>query len=392
MRALVLLLILQTAGRAQSAYDLALAALRASEADTALALANQEITSNPLDARFHFIKGSALSRAFAKGQETTESINQQVLANYSKAIELNPQYGAAYASRSGALGSAGRYAEGLQDAETALKYATDPRDRAVAYYGMGFNLGFLGRTREALKAYEMSASADNTYGRAHYGKGKILSALKMWKESLSELDQAAKLNPHMTGVWAYRAATLVNLERDVEAKTSAERALVEHPGDPRSHLARALVHWWAKEFAEALAGADRAIEMEREYSEAYLLRGYSLEALGRTREAVETYIASPDPVIAAAGKKLMLLNGAASSVGPGRYKCSDSSTTLYNIGGGPQLGPSPAEKCAEAVMNDLQNGTYMSSDKLDRLIQVLGPPSLRRAKSRRSPSTEKSRR
>jgi hypothetical protein len=70
MKTLVLLLLLNTMVGAQTTVKLAIEALRAKQADTAIALSNRLIESDPRDPGFYFIKVLALDLALdaAKGE------------------------------------------------------------------------------------------------------------------------------------------------------------------------------------------------------------------------------------------------------------------------------------------------------------------------------------
>ena len=80
------------------------------------------------------------------------------IINFTKAIELDPKYAAAYNGRGGAYGSLKKYPEAIADCTKAIKL--DPTD-AIAYNNRGIAYKALGKTIEAEADFAKAKSLKN---------------------------------------------------------------------------------------------------------------------------------------------------------------------------------------------------------------------------------------
>ena len=127
-----------------------------------------------------------------------------------------------------------------------------------ALYGKGATLFLLERYEESVEAYEQAiqASLDHPDARYFYGKANALRHLQRYDESLAAYDEAIRLNPHRVRVYKEKADILLKLER----------------------------------YTEAVKVLDQLTKIDRENAaEHYLLKGQTLEKLGRYIDAIEAY-------------------------------------------------------------------------------------------------------
>ncbi len=82
---------------------------------------------------------------------------------------------------------------------------------------------------------------------------------------------------------------LVQEKKFAEALECYSKAIELDSKDPILYSNRSLMHSNLNEFDLALIDADKAIEINPNYSKAYLRRGKALEGLGRIEEALNTY-------------------------------------------------------------------------------------------------------
>lgn len=148
--------------------------------------ASHPLALRPIFQEDPFLKADALRKA-GKNEEALQAVNE--------ALRINPNRGEAYSLRSGIEGNLQHYAEGVKDAEIAIKLSKTARQRAMAAYNKGFNLTGLDQKQAALEAYKLALRFDPSYSMAHFGRGKLFYFLGMWKESKAELDLSKRPNP-----------------------------------------------------------------------------------------------------------------------------------------------------------------------------------------------------
>ena len=89
--------------------------------------------------------------------------------------------------------------------------------------------------------------------------------------------------------WKDKGNLLVQEQKFAEALECYSKAIELDSNDPILYSNRSLMHSNLNEFDLALIDADKAIEINPNYSKAYLRRGRALEGLGRNEEALNTY-------------------------------------------------------------------------------------------------------
>jgi tetratricopeptide (TPR) repeat protein len=134
------------------------------------------------------------------------------LKAYDKAIELKPDFAAAWSNRGFLLGELGRYDEALKANDKAIELKPDD---ATAGYNRGLALRKLGRYDEALKAYDKTIELKPDFAAAWDNKGFLLDKLGRYDEALEAHNKAIKLKPDYANAW-YNKACAYSLKGDKE--------------------------------------------------------------------------------------------------------------------------------------------------------------------------------
>jgi TolB-like protein/Tfp pilus assembly protein PilF len=217
-----------------------------------------------LEAYDYVLRGSAYFLRF------TKEANAQARQMFEKAIELDPQYAAAYA----ALGMAYytdwvlSWSENPQTMEQAFtlarravalddfvpgahfllglahlhrkqyEQAIAEEERALAlapsavfgHIGLGFVLTCVGRLEEAIKLTERAIRLDpHNAGRYAWDLGHAYYVLRRYEEALAALQQTLTWNPNYLPAHARLAAVYSELGREVEARAEAAMVLQISP-------------------------------------------------------------------------------------------------------------------------------------------------------------------
>lgn len=190
------------------------------------------------------------------------------------------------------------YADELQgDYDQSLRkltqaFALAPSDSSIIA-SMGVCLSKLGRAQEALAAFDTAIGMSPNYALAHSGRGLMLAALMDVERAREALERAVALDPG----FAEPVAALAGLASDRgdydSARAYATRALELEPNQPTATLALA--------YLDHRDGRNDAVisRLERLFAEsnlttlhranAQLLLADALDAVDRTREALEAY-------------------------------------------------------------------------------------------------------
>lgn len=137
---------------------------------------------------------------FAAGLEQQQAGKlDQALANYTRAIDLRPDFAEAYLRRGHALLALGFPDTAIEDLKAATWRESSPellaealRLQAVAY------LRLKSPYRAALAATE-ALHADPTSGDAYALRGRAYFALENWQRSINDLEEAIRRDPELDG-------------------------------------------------------------------------------------------------------------------------------------------------------------------------------------------------
>ena len=164
--------------------------------------------------------------------QTALGREQNALANYDKAIELDPKSLPAYVNRGIAKSKLGRHEDALADYDRAIEI--DPND-ASAYVNRGNAKSELDRHEDALADYDRAIEIDPNHANAYFNRGNAKSELGRHEDALADYDKAIQLEPNLATAYLARGNVRALLGRHDEAKADHNKALDLDPGlDPNN--------------------------------------------------------------------------------------------------------------------------------------------------------------
>ena len=240
------------------------------------------------------------------------------VADFSVALERDPEYVESYANRANAYVSMGLYSEALADANRAIALnnhlAAAFNTRALAYLG-------LGRGEDALADVDRAIEEDPQFAMAYSNRGYIQTGLGRYDDALVATTQAINLDPTLASAYVNRAevhlrngdlnsaladsTAALNLDPTL-ASAYVNRAEAHlRQGNHKSAIAdstaalnldptligalvdRALAYLVAGEYANALSDANLAISRNPGLHKALYIRGTALSILSNGTEGTE---------------------------------------------------------------------------------------------------------
>ena len=185
----------------------------------------------------------------------------QALDRFERAIAIDPNFAPAYAALAGLYGTLGAWEYGVLPPAEALAKAKAAATRALEL--------------------DPQLAAGHTavgYTRLHFD----------WKPDAAcrEFDEAIALNPAWVDAHHWHSHALCAAARFPESLNACRRIVELDPLNPLMHAHVAWHHYMAREFADALAQAERVVRMEPSFHWGHFFAGWALERLGRGAEAV----------------------------------------------------------------------------------------------------------
>jgi tetratricopeptide (TPR) repeat protein len=219
-----------------------------------------------------------------KGYELLKSkLHQEALAEFDRAISLDPNEGKYWVSKAVALKELKLYEEALAAAGQAL--AINPQS-ASAWDINGNVFWSLNRYEDALTAYNKSLSLEPNQQLIWSMKAITLQALKRYGESLAASDQALTLDPSCATTWLYKGKALSELKRSDEALTAFEKVLILDPIHTEAWFRKGNALLRLNRYEEALAAYGHAQPLDLGGGAVSYIRAVTLTKLKRYEEAI----------------------------------------------------------------------------------------------------------
>ena len=192
---------------------------------------------------------SYLNRGFAYGDLGQP---EKAISDYTKAIEINPNYGEAYYNR-------------------GIEYDNlKQRDRAIADYN---------------RAIEINPN----YNAAYSNRGNTFGKLGQWEKAISDYTRAIEIKPDYKEAYVNRGAAYGNLGQWDKAIDDYSKAIGNDPDYKEAYLDRGFAYGKLGKPDKAMKDFDKALYLDTNYKEAYFSRGNEYENLMQWDKAISDY-------------------------------------------------------------------------------------------------------
>ncbi|MCM8784240.1 MAG: tetratricopeptide repeat protein [Candidatus Omnitrophica bacterium] len=192
---------------------------------------------------------------------------QEEIANYTRAIELNPDYYIAYYDRGVILEELGLHQEAVLDFNKAIEL--NPYF-AEAYCGRGVSKKELGLYKEAISDFNKAIELSPRLASAYSNRGSAYFKLGLYDEAISDLNKAIELEPDNALAYCNRGSVFEELGFILAAVSDYTKAIEIQPDYVRAYVARGLVRFFdLHQKEEALADFREALRLDQKLYEQF---------------------------------------------------------------------------------------------------------------------------
>jgi len=248
-----------------------------SQYEQAIADFDRAIQLDPQDAKAYSNRGAAYADL---GQY------EQAIADFDQAIQINPQYAEVYTNRGAAYAGLGQYEQAITDYDRAIQL--DPQ-YAEAYYNRGVAYADLSRYEQAIADYDRAIQINPQDAEAYYNRGVAHYKLGQYEEAIADYDRAIQINPQLAEAYSNRGAAYADLGQHEQAIADYDRAIQLDPQLAEAYYNRGLAYANLGQYEQAIADYDRAIQINPQYVEVYSNRGLAYANLGQYEQAIADY-------------------------------------------------------------------------------------------------------
>jgi tetratricopeptide (TPR) repeat protein len=251
---------------AEAHNDLALALKKAGNLKDAIGHFEQALRIQPDEAETHYNMALALEQA---------GNLKDAIGHFEQAVRINPDFAEAHNSLGGVLGQVGRVQEAIEHLEQALRLKPG---FAKAHYNLGLAFVRSGRLQDAMGHWEQAVLLNPDYAEAHYNLAVVLLRQGNVREAVRQYEQVMRIKPDSAEVennlaWLLATSTPADGGDPVRAVALAQHACELTGNRVAGHVdTLAAAYAAAGQFSEAIATAQKAIELTRSAGQPELVR------------------------------------------------------------------------------------------------------------------------
>jgi tetratricopeptide (TPR) repeat protein/tRNA A-37 threonylcarbamoyl transferase component Bud32 len=212
--------------------------------------------------------------------------HEDALNAYDKAIQIQPNYLEAWIGRGKALDNLQRYDQAINSFDTALKFKPNNLE---AWASRGNVQMKLQHYSEAIASFDKAVKLQPDYFPGWYKRGLALHNLRQYEEAIKSFDKAVNYKPDSSESWYQRGNALINLQRHKEAVESYDKAVQFQPNYYQAWYSRGSALSNLRDYKEAVASFDQAVKYNPDDYDSWYSRGWALHQLQRYDEAVTSY-------------------------------------------------------------------------------------------------------
>ncbi len=212
---------------------------------------------------------------------------------YTKAIELNPDYEAAYNCRGIAYWGLKNYKDSIKDYSKCIELDSQ---NYITYYNQGISYDDLSKIEEkkenlkkAIENYSKSIELNPEYADVYNNRGNSYSDLGEKRKAIEDYNKAIELNPEYAIAYNNRGNRYSELGEKGKAIEDYNKAIELNPEYAMAYNNRGNSYSDLGEKRKAIEDYNKAIELNPEYTDAYNNRGNRYGDLGETGKAIEDY-------------------------------------------------------------------------------------------------------
>jgi len=163
----------------------------------------------------------------------------KAVADYEKAIELDPGAYRAYISLGAVLEQAGQLDGALGAVERAI--AVNPSSYE-AYRNRGMLFEKRGRFDEAIADYTRAVTLRPTYHEAYNSRGLVYAKMGQFDEAIADYSETIRINPRHFGAYVNRGVAYTLAGQYDKALEDFNRAVLLDQNDPAAYFNRAMFY------------------------------------------------------------------------------------------------------------------------------------------------------
>jgi len=246
--------------------------------------------------------------------------NEKAIADYTKAINFNPKFAAAYNNRGSTYSGSGNKQKAIDDFNKAIeinpKYSTAYNNRGFSYFNLGnkqkaiddlteairFNFKdanlynnrgnfyyALNQNQKAIDDFNEAIRINSKYAYAYINRGLAYSHLGNKRKAIDDFNKAIEINPSLADAYNSRGTIQYDQGKIREALEDYNQAIRIDPQNVSAHTNRGLFYSSQRKFKEAIDDFNEALKINPKFFAAHHNRGLAYFDQNKFKEAIDDF-------------------------------------------------------------------------------------------------------
>ena len=247
------------------------------EHDLAIADFEKAIQLNPDDAGAYSNRGAVYNN---KGDFDL------AIEDFDKAIRLNPDYAGAYNNRGKAYNDKGDFDCAIVDFEKAIELNPD---EAEPYNNRGASYRKKGEVDRAIIDFNRAIQLNRNYANAYNNRGNAYSKKDDYNRAIDDFTKTIQLKPNDAIAYNNRGITYGEADKFDLAIQDFDEAIKLNPDYALAYNNRGATYRDKGNFNRAIEDCNKAIELKPDYADPYNNRGAAYVGKGEVDRAIVDY-------------------------------------------------------------------------------------------------------
>ena len=207
------------------------------------------------------------------------------IENFTRAIELNPQYTRAYNNQGIAYGTKGEHDLAIENFTRAIELNIQ---FAEAYNGRGVAYGDKSEHDLAIDNFNRAIELNPRYAEAYNGRGVAYANKGEYDLAIADFDAALLINPREDHAYCNRGIAYRHKGEHDLAIADFDAALIINPRDDTAYISRGISYGIIGEYDLAIADFDATLHINSQDATAHNGRGTAYISKGETNLPLPT--------------------------------------------------------------------------------------------------------
>ena len=211
---------------------------------------------------------------------------EDAIKDYNKLIELKPDNADAYCDRGIAYSKKGKFARAIQDFNKAIELKPNLAD---TYNGRGLMYHQMNELDQALQDFNKAIELRPDFAKAYNNRSTVYKDKGDIDKALEDTSKAIELQPNLAYAYNNRGNAYVIKGITSLAIKDFNKAILLSPELAEAYCNRGVAYENRGEFERAIADYTKAIELQSDYVVAYNNRGVVYNKKGKIEPAIENF-------------------------------------------------------------------------------------------------------